>query len=270
MAKEESKTEEERQQTTIQEFLWRDKMPLPVRDYLERYVAGEPTPYSDMVDEGIYGDGELIVAVLCDEFVSNDALPEGAKDYVQEYLYRLEESSGVHIWNTPDVARVAYPLMFRGTNGEPGYMLEGETLDASLIKAALRRLCTRRELSEFYDRHGFEDGYKGRGEMPGSVMTDEGNYLEAAAKLARHLADPRTPEKLRRDLGAALVKLASLTNTHVDHPALCERAMVLMCESKVMLANSENEGHPAHQTAKHLIDLIDSLPSLPDEEGGDE
>lgn len=96
--------------------------------------------------------------------------------------------------------------------------------------------------------------------MAGSAPVDEGNYHQAAGKLSRYLTDPRTPDGLRLKLGAALVELASLTNTHVDHPALCGRAMVLMCDG---LPDESTPGSPAVRAAEHLIDLIDALPEMP-------
>jgi len=263
-------TTEGRAQTTLATFLdLRDGLPLPVRDYLEKYIDGRTLPYADRITETQYGDTELIVAVLADHIKSNDPLPEPAVDFVREYLYRLEEASDIHIWNTADVFRAAYTLMLAATGYEV-MLIDAEDPPTSLIKAALRRLCTRRELSEFYDRHGLEDSRERAG-MAGSVDIDEGNYKQAASQLSRYLADPRTDEKTRRGLGAGLVKLASLTNTHVDHPALAGRAMVLMFESDIMLGHSERNERdaPAMRAGEHLIANIDALPPMPDGEGGE-
>lgn len=82
-------------------------------------------------------------------------------------------------------------------------------------------------------------------------------------KLSRHLADPRTPEKVRRELGAALVKLASLTATHVDHPALAMRAV------EVIFASIEDKeaDTPEARTFRQLIAALDELPEMPGGKG---
>lgn len=265
----ENMTREEREQTPLGSFVYEPHLPLPVRDYLSRYLNGTALPYSDNLDETMHSDTEMLVAVLADHLRTNDPLPEAAVDFVREYLYRLEESADVHIWNNPDVLRVAYPLLITFASESEGLIVNGsDAVSTAAVKTALRRLCTRRELMEFYDRHGIEDAYTGRANLAGSAPIDEGNYDHAAAKLSRLLAAPRTDEKTRRDLGAALIELASLTDTHVDHPALAARAMVLMCESETMLANSENPEHHAHRAALHLIAMIDALPEMAKGKGG--
>lgn len=261
----EDMTREERGQTPLDFFVYEPSLPVPIRDYLKRYLNGEALPYSDNLDETMYSDTEMLVAVLADHLRSNDPLPKAAVDFVQEYLYRLEESADVHIWNNPDVLRVAYPILITFASEVEGLIIDGsDAVSTAAVKTALRRLCTRRELVEFYDRHGIEDTYQGRDELAGSSPLDEGNYKEAAPKLGRWLADPRTPEATRLELCAALVKLASVTNTHVDHPALAARAMEVMCDGI-----DDNDG-PTLRVAEHLIDLIDKLPPLPTGEGGAE
>lgn len=254
---------EDRTKTTVGALLGGREIPSTVRDYLVRFIDGEPLPYSDRVPAEYYHRAELVVAVLADAICSNDPLPEGAREFVTEYLYRLEEATGIHIWNHPDTARVALPAMLCLYDEAPPF---GDDYGDCAIKAALRHLCTRRELAEFYERHGLKDSYEGREYLAGSAMIDEGNYEAAAGKLSRWLADARTPEATRRELGAALVELASVRGVRVDHPALAGRAMVLACEG---VCEGDPEGKtPAHALALRLIDLIDALPPMPEEEGG--
>jgi hypothetical protein len=262
MAREKGKTKEEREQTTVAQFLNDDRLTLPVRDYLTRYVEGSPLPYSDSVSPYDYAETELIVGVLADEADSlpDLRLPEAAIDYVREYLYRLEERLGIHIWNVPDVARAAFPIMVSLTEGTDA----GRDFTDSAVKAALRRLSTPREWAEFCKRRRVGDDYEGRDAMAGSAELAPDYY--GPRKLSRYLADPRTPEKVRRDLGAALVKLASLTNTHVDHPALAMRA------AEVIFAAIEDKEADTQEarTFRQLIATLDELPEMPGREGGDE
>jgi hypothetical protein len=234
MSQKDSKTKD-RSQTTIAELLEYNRagmtsdLPLPVRDFLERYAEGKPLPYTAGYNEWWYGDSELLIAVLADKRDDgNDSLPRTAHDYVQEYLYRLEESTGVHIWNDPDVLRAAYPLMM-GSFGE-GRWLAGEYPDALATKTALARLCTRRELADFYERHGLKDDHKGRDEMAGSAPLN-GSDTEYALKAARVLANPKTAKDTKQALSLAVCELANATDVQVDHPAIVERALTVMLES---------------------------------------
>jgi hypothetical protein len=121
------------------------------------------------------------LVALADHIRTNNPLPDEAQDFVKEYLYRLEESSDIHIWDTPDVLRAAYPIMVSLTTGEGGYPTDGsDTTDGTAVKAALRKLCTRRELADFYERHGIEDKYKGREHKAGSVMIDGATTTKSA------------------------------------------------------------------------------------------
>jgi hypothetical protein len=233
-----------------------DELPAPVRDYIGKYLRGEKLPYSDIEsDAERYGDTELLVAILADHIVTNEPLPGAATDYVQEYLYRLEESSSIHIWNTPDVLRVAYPIMLAVTGGEGGYLMSGDTTDANAVKTALRRLCTRRELLEFYERHGIADNYKGRDQLAESVPVDLEHTKTAAMTLARVLADPATSFETREELGHALREFSMSSGVTVEHPALAARAYELMCEAKpkgVMRREAKRD-------RKRLLDLLDTI-----------
>ena len=221
-------------QTTVEELL-SDELPLPVKDWLEKFVEGKPTPYADRIDEdSYYHEIELMVAVLADHYKTTGGdleLPEAAKDFVQEYLYRLEESSEIHIWNSPEVLRAAWPLMMTGFY-DGGTWLAGDVPGQIVVKTALKRLCTRAELMEFYERHGIEDKYKGRDELPGSVPVETYSDKMRLTKAARILADPRTPEDVRDKLETMILDLSTATGVYVYTPALVERALTLMFEAK--------------------------------------
>ena len=259
-------------QTTIEELLKTHELTLPVRDFLQRYVDGQPLPYTAGLEEFWYGDAELLIAVLADAREDGkDSLPGAAHDYVQEYLYCLEESTQVHIWNDPDVLRAAYPIMM-SCFGE-GRWLAGEYPDMLATKTALSRLCTRRELFDFYERHGIKDGHKGRKDPTGSVSLDNPTDHQQAMKAARVLADPRTPAETRTEIQDAINELCGSTQVNSHHPALAERALTVMLETVDLKVKSQH-GFMLSSIAerrrdrKHLFDLLNSLPDLPEPKKG--
>jgi hypothetical protein len=258
MSRKDSKPKD-RSRTTVAELLKYDQpgntsaLPLPVRDFLARYAAGEPVPETAGIDEWWYGDSELLVAVLADMRADiPGGLPESAHDYIQEYLYRLEESTQVHIWNDPDVLRAAYPLMMM-CFGE-GRWLAGDYPDALAMKATLSRLCTRRELSGFYERYGLKDDQTDRSVMAGSVVQDKpADYVMKAARL---LADPRTPAATRETIERAIADLANATDVHVTHPALVERALTIMFESMKKRVRKQTITPNRREAYKQLMGLL--------------
>jgi hypothetical protein len=250
-------TKKNKLQTTIEELL-SEELPLPVKDWLQKFVDGKPTPYADRIDEdSYYFELEMMVAVLADDnrtAGSDLELPEAAKDFVQEYLYRLEASSEVHIWNSPEVLRAAWPLMMTGFY-DAGTWLAGDVPGQIVVKTALRRLCTRAELMEFYERHGFEDNYKGRDELPGSVSVETYSDKMRLTKAARILADPRTDEDVSQRLREEINELANSTQVGVAHPALVERALTLMFE-----ARRKGYAKEIKRNRAALLKLLDELP----------
>ena len=263
----ENKTREEREQIPLGSFVYDDRLPLPIRDYLNRYLNGGVLPYSDSFDETMYSDTEMRVAVLADHLRTNDPLPEAAVDFVKEYLYRLEEAADVHIWNDPDVLRVAYPIMITFTSESAGLIINGsDAVSTAAVKTALHRLCTRRELMEFYERHGIEDKYRGREELAGSAPVDLEHTETAAFKLARVLAAPRTPRKTREAIELGLREFSMSSGVTVEHPALAARAYTLMCEAKPRGKGTRSK----KEMDRDKRQLLALLEALPDGEGGGE
>jgi hypothetical protein len=243
---------------TVEEFLRRSELPMPVRDYLEKFIHGEPLPYADRVDPGQYGDTEFLVSVLADHMTTNDELPCAATEYVREFIYRLEESSDVHIWSNPEVLRAAYPTMILATGGAEGTWMNGDTVDVAAVKAALCRLCTRRELSEFYERNGLKDDFPGFDVMAGSVDItgeDEGGN---ARRVAQILAAPGTPRATREMLATTLGEFVAAAGVTVSHPALADRAYQLAVE---VLAGGTTKGRRRLRRAhKAVSDVLASIP----------
>jgi hypothetical protein len=248
---------------TLADLLKKDDLPLPVKDFLEKVVSGRPLPYADRIDEDdYYLETELFVAVLADHIVTNTPLPEAARDYVEEFLYRLEEATEIHIWNTPEVLRAAYPAMMNLYRD--GGRFFGEYSEGLAAKAALKNLCTRRELMEFYARHGIEDNYKGRSELAGSAPLDNPTDQQQALKAARILADPRTPAETRDKVHAAINELLTSTQVTPYHPALVERALTLMLETVEVRAKTRygftlSSVAERRKDRQRLFDLLDSI-----------
>jgi hypothetical protein len=210
-----------------------------------------------------YGDAELLIAVLGEEgrSSSKSELPEAAQDFVREFLYRIEESSDVHIWNNADVLRAAYPrLMLCYRDG--GTFLAGEYPDASAVRVALKRLCTRRELAEFYERHGIEDPDIDLSTTAGSVERDTLNDQQKVMKLTRLLADPLTPEETRRKIVEAIKAFSDATQVHLYHPAIAERAATVMFES-MKEKPPKGRGLQRRQAFKEITDLLEAIEENP-------
>ena len=250
-----AENKKQREQMPVSQLMY-ESMPLPVEDWLHKWLDGKPTPYADNIDEdSYYNEVELMVAVLSDHMrtIGND-LPEAAKDFVQEYLYRMEESSDVHIWNSAEVLRAAWPLMMTNFY-ECGEWVAGDPPGRIIVKTALTRLCTRRELMEFYERSGIEDDYKGRNELAGSVSLDNPTDNQLALKASSILANPKTDEGTRRKLCDAINGLSMATRINVCTPALVERSLTIMFESiETRTRNTkQREKRRAYQDLRKLL-----------------
>jgi hypothetical protein len=251
-------TKKNKLQTTVEELLRTEEIPQPVQDWLRRYAGELTLPYADRIDY-YHPDVEIFVAALADPIVANDPLPKAARDYVEEFLYRLEEAYGVHIWDTPELARIFLGIVLCiNSCSEP----LGDGIGTMSAKTALSRLCTRRELMEFHERHGLEDNDIDRSKMAGSAPL-EWSDRQCALKAARILADPRTDEDVSQRLREEITELANSTQVGVAHPALVERALTLMFE-----ARRKGYAKEIKRNRAALFKLLDELPDIGEDEKG--
>ncbi len=151
-------------------------------------------------------------------------LPESATDYVEDWLYRLEEATSLHVWNVADIARP-----FLGHVAECARVSDSTDGVFEAMETVLARMCTQKELKEFYQRHGLG---KKRGGYRYTKGERKANRDHAAAlKAARLMADPKTPDEFKGRLMDEINHLSTATGVHYSHPALIERALTIMFES---------------------------------------
>jgi hypothetical protein len=226
------------------------QLTIPVRDWITKFVAGEETPYGDSINPDDYETAELIVSVLAEDArsVPGEGLPKSAVDFVEEWLYRMEEASNLHVWNVADIARpfLAHALSLAQVSDSP----EG---GKEAIETALSILCTKDELTRFYERANLtrkseRTAYKGS-----QAWRDQ----QIAVKAARVLADPSVPEEIKNPIRRAINELGLATNVSCLHPALAERALTLMFESKSYIADKSD----AQRDRKALRNLIRAIPA---------
>nr|AUN37472.1 hypothetical protein [uncultured bacterium] len=195
-------------------------MPFQVRDWLRRYVAGQPLPAADNVHPERFPAIEVVASVLADEY-DGCPLPRPCYDYLREWLRALEQSSDVRVWNCPDLARVFLTYVFTA-NVECGDRPDG-VFEALVL--ALRRLSTEAEFSEFQALHGL---------IPAKDWDEaRRDDLDAiGAKAARLLADEKLPKGYRERLQRAVRELCQAAGITSFHPGLVWRALVLAMEAK--------------------------------------
>lgn len=256
-------TQEKKDKATVAELLQDEELPYTVRKYLRKFAAGEKLPLTEQVDYDWYhDDADLLAAMINDEHIINDPIPKPAKDLAEEFLYRLAEATGVQVYNTSEVIRVAYPIMLMLSNDGAQFALEDQA-PTQAVRSGLEAICTKAELREFYERHNLWDGdVAAARERLTPKPPKEWKDKQAAIKLARVLADPTTPEDVRDKLENALLEFSGSTNVTIFHPALAERAFIVMAESMATRFKGE---HAKSQTAgrkkdyKRIIALLDEL-----------
>lgn len=231
-----------------------DQLPsltIPARDWLKKFVAGEDTPRTDSINPDDYEVIELIVSVLADRAygTANEMLPQSAIDYVEEWLYRMEEASNLHVWNVADIARPflahAYSLAQASDSTEGG---------KEALETALSQLCTKDELTRFYERANLtrkteRTAYKGS-----QAWRDQ----QVAVKAARVLADPSVSDDIKNPIRDAILCLSTASCVPLDHPALVERALTLMFESKTYVMDKAD----TQRDRKRLRDLVNAVPEV--------
>lgn len=240
-----------REQQTAAALLEDERVPLGVRHWLEQYIReGEQAlaQFETNRDTATMEQARLIYDVLDSKYqeVTAREFPNAARDYIEEYLYQLADASDIHVWNQPDLAVMALPVLL---DCAPGSIVDDATTAA--LKIAVKALTTRRERRAFL-RDFVEEADERKERRDG----------KAAMKLSRYLADPRTPTTTRNKLGATFIELAGELNIHADHPALVERAASITFESM------ESAAYPdiAKRLYESLHATLDELPDLPEGE----
>jgi hypothetical protein len=226
--------------------------PLQVLFWLERYVERgdeELASYSLEIESGALEQARLVYDVLQAKYLNTGEhqFPEAARDYIEEYLYRLAQDADVQVWNYPEAALAALATLIDCAPSEDD--------DATLaLRLAVNALTTRRERRHFLKAEEDGDGSK-----------DDRDW-RAAYKLSRNLASTKTDGETRQRLGAALVELSALTATHVDHPKIVARAAEVMFEA----VEDAEADTPAARTYRLIHEVLEGLPDAPEAEGGDE
>ncbi len=219
-------------------------VPLNVRHWLERFVAdGNRALDHSFVgqDSNVLEQARLIYDVMDSPGKETGAseFPEEARDYVQEYLYRLCEASDIHIWNDVDAAIAVLPALLECSSGS---LTDGDS-NFIALDAAVKRLTTRQERGEFLTGGRY------------SAETAEARDIEAAFKLARVLADPTTTQETCEQLMHAVREFSMSSDVTVEHPALVKRTFLLMCE-----ARPKGNVRACRADRRRVLDLLDSLP----------
>jgi hypothetical protein len=238
---------------TVADLIKDEQVPMAVRLWLEDFTEqGDKALAHSWTEQE---QDTLDLARLIQDVLNSQGqehgehtFPEEARDYIEEYLFRLCRASEFNIWNLADAAIAALPTLLEcaenSIEGNPNYIA---------VDSAILRLTTREERREFLTE-------------PRYGQNDEGETnTEAAFKLSRLLADPRTSADVRRQLQGHTVELCNAANVIVDHPALARRAFLVACDQRP-------KGHVREVKAarRALLALLDTLPEMADEKGGGE
>jgi hypothetical protein len=203
-----------------------DRMPIEVRDWISRFVAGTPVPPVSIGSNNpdSYREIAWVEAVLNDKYIADNALPNAAIELVQNYLRELEEETDLHIWNEGAIARTALPLMI-------GLTSQTDASDAfAVVKAAFAMHCAKKEVSDFLTRSGLRDSRYADPEWEKEQLAKAVDYDAATA--ANHLlADPDLAAADYNELARAIMEFGDSTEVHTNHPALVESALFIMFEA---------------------------------------
>lgn len=207
---------------TVGDLLKTSGVPLHVQVWLNRYAGGDEhalEKYGSGDDPGINDAAFLVYDVLEAEH-DGESVREAtaeARDFVEEWLYTLSNYYGQYIWNNADSALAAFPYFF--ADGSP-MKPEGDAAYV-LLRTAVERLTTKPERRLFLRQDSEEEPRR-----------DEETDRQAAFKLSRVLADPRTPAETRDEIERVLCEFANAAEVQLTHPALARRAFQLMCDAR--------------------------------------
>jgi hypothetical protein len=199
---------------TVADLIKDEMVPMAVRLWLEDFTErGEKALAHAWVEQeqDTLDLARLILDVLDSAGKETDKreFPEEARDYIEEYLFRLCRASELNIWNLGVAAVAALPTLLdcaaNSIEGNPNYIA---------VESAISRLTTPDERREFLT-----------GPRWGRNDEDETN-TEAAFKLSRVLADPRTPRETRDELELLIREFSMSSRVSVEHPALVKRAFL--------------------------------------------
>lgn len=224
---------------------------IPVRDWLKKYVAGEDPPYGDLIKPDDYKAVELVVALLMEEGGNSpDTLPSSAVDYVQEWLYRLEASTNLSVWNVADIARPFLAHVF-------SLARDSDSTEGSIesLQTVLGLLCTQEEMGRFYKRHGLD--HKEKRSYKGSQAWRD---HQVAIKAAQVLADPGVSDEIKNPIRDAINDLSSGSGVPIWHPALVERGLALMFENNNHVKGYLVDKASTKSDRKRLRDLVGAVP----------
>lgn len=195
-------------------------LPIMVRDWLQRFAAGQPLPASDNIHPERFPVIELVAHVLTDEF-DGYPLSRPCYDFVREWLRQLEADNDIHVWNVPDVARAFLAQVFT----EGAEMGQGCPGVPEALVLALRRLSTGAEWSEFEAVHGLNP-------LQEWNEAERDDLESLGSKAARLLADEKLPKQYRERLQTAVRDLCRAAGIASFHPGLVYRALWLAMEAK--------------------------------------
>ena len=235
---------------TVADLISDDEVPVNVRHWLERFVAeGKRALERSFVaqETATMEQARLIYDVLESGGTEtrNREFSAEARDFVEEYLYRLAEATAQQVWNNGEIAIAALPTMLDCANAS-----DGGAPDLLMLEIAVRRLTTAEE------RRNFLTGHRFTGE------TVKARNIEAGYKLARLLANPQTDSDTRDKLDSALLEFAQQANINVTHAALAQRVFTLAADEMSQRRRGQYaKSETAHrrQVYNDLLALLDSL-----------
>lgn len=235
-------------QMTVAELVDNSGVPVAVRFWLEEYAARGKAAldtYDANTNEATLELARFVFDVLQSKYEETGegarerVFSAEARDFVEEFLYRLADHAGVQVWNYASVAVAALPVLIDCTDASCGM---SSTL--TLLRAGVERLSTRQELREFLKHDA--DGY--------GVNDEDERNAEAAFKLSRVLADPRTSAETRREVQDLLIEVTNAANVIVDHPALARRAYLVAVEQR-----PKGQVKELKRARRNLLALLDSI-----------
>jgi nucleotidyltransferase/DNA polymerase involved in DNA repair len=115
----------------------------------------------------------------------------------------------------------------------------------AMLRGSMKALTTKGERREFL--HETDEG-------DAEPEKESTTNRRAAFKLARVLADPRTPVETRDEIELLVRELSMSSGVTVEHPALIRRAFQLMCEAK-----PKGRMRERNKDRRNLLALLDSI-----------
>jgi hypothetical protein len=247
---------------TVAELLKTLGVPLHVWMWLERYAGGDKhalQSFGNDDDAAVVQTARLVYDVLNSAHeetgmgLHERKFPEEARDFIEEWLYKLCNHYRLHAWSDADLAVAALPTLL---------LSEGIVLDPEgdstflLLRSGVERLTTKHERRAFL---------RDAEETDAEHEKESATNWRAAFKLSRVLADPRTPRETRDELELLIREFSMSSRVTVEHPALVKRAFLLMCEAEPQRGRVKKDRWEMKNDRRKLLALLDTLP---DEDGG--